>query len=98
MTEPVALHVPAKRYLCAVDPNYFSTLSPASVRSLALQGGAFAAETARDFVRLPHAKDAIRLRRWDEAAKNPDKGTPSLNHFLCYVDAALKKNPASIEA
>src|SRR5260370_22877879 len=39
VAEPVRLHVPAKRYLCATDPGYFACLSPGSVRSLALQGG-----------------------------------------------------------
>jgi gamma-butyrobetaine dioxygenase len=37
--EPVRLHVPAKRYLCASDPGYFSKLSSASVLTLGLQGG-----------------------------------------------------------
>lgn len=88
VTIPVALHVPAKQYLCAVDPDYYRTLSAASVRSLKLQGGAFQCEKARDFVQKPFARDAIRLRRWDEAAKDPEATTPSLDHFLCYVEVA----------
>ena len=40
VTEPVRLHVPAKRYLCAVDPDYAARLSPTSVKTLGLQGGA----------------------------------------------------------
>ena len=39
VTEPVRLHVAAKRYLCATEPGYFGLLSPESVRTLALQGG-----------------------------------------------------------
>ena len=39
VSEPVRLHVPAKRYLCATDPDYFRMLSPASVHTLGLQGG-----------------------------------------------------------
>jgi len=88
VTGPVALHVPAKRYLCAVDPGYFDTLSFGSVRSLNLQGGPFESNDAREFLRLPHAKEAIRLRRWDEAAKDPAAKTDSLDHFLCHVEAA----------
>ena len=39
VTEPIRLHVAAKRYLCAVDPSYLAGLSPASRLSLKLQGG-----------------------------------------------------------
>ena len=39
VTAPVALHVAAKRYLCAIEPGYLDGLSPSSARSLALQGG-----------------------------------------------------------
>jgi predicted HD phosphohydrolase len=51
----VELHVNAKRYMTAIDRNYFETLSLASVRSLALQGGPFGADLARGFIALPHA-------------------------------------------
>jgi predicted HD phosphohydrolase len=33
VTEPVRLHVPAKRYLCATDPAYLAALSPARRRA-----------------------------------------------------------------
>jgi len=36
VTEPVRLHVAAKRYLTATDPGYFATLSAGSVRDLRL--------------------------------------------------------------
>ena len=39
VTEPVRLHVAAKRYLCATEPGYFGLLSEESVRTLARQGG-----------------------------------------------------------
>ena len=39
VVEPVRLHVAAKRYLCAVEADYFDCLTPASVHSLELQGG-----------------------------------------------------------
>ena len=44
MTEPVRLHVAAKRYLCTTESDYFSRLSADSVRSLALQGGNMSAD------------------------------------------------------
>lgn len=87
VTEPVRLHVDAKRYLTATDPGYFATLSPGSVRSLELQGGPFSADLAAGFIRLPYAPEAVRLRRWDEDAKVPGKPTPGLKHFRRYLEA-----------
>src|SRR5215469_9250590 len=49
ITEPVGLHVNAKRYLCRVDPEYLKRLSPASIQSLALQGGPFGDGDVREF-------------------------------------------------
>jgi phosphonate degradation associated HDIG domain protein len=90
VAEPVQLHVPAKRYLCATDPGYFGRLSPGSVRSLALQGGAFTPAEASVFQALPFAADAIRVRRWDEAAKVPGLETPALEHYRATLLAALR--------
>jgi phosphonate degradation associated HDIG domain protein len=90
VTGPVRLHVDAKRYLCAVDPGYFATLSPASVRSLGLQGGPFAADRGKDFIGLPHAPAAVELRRWDDSAKEPGRRTPDLAHFRQHLQASLR--------
>jgi gamma-butyrobetaine dioxygenase len=81
VTEPVRLHVMAKRFLCTAEPDYFARLSPASVHTLSLQGGPLSVEEARAFERLPHARAAIAVRRWDEAAKDPAVATPSFDHF-----------------
>ncbi len=78
VTVPVALHVPAKRYLCATDDGYFETLSPASVRSLELQGGPMSSAEAEAFIELPGAEDAVALRRWDDLGKVPGADTPTL--------------------
>jgi phosphonate degradation associated HDIG domain protein len=85
VTEPVALHVPAKRYLCAVEPHYLATLSPPSVVSLHLQGGPMSEEEVRDFRQNRFADDAVRLRRWDDDAKVVDRNTPTLEHFAALV-------------
>lgn len=90
VTEPVRLHVNAKRYLTATDPDYFATLSPASVRSLQLQGGAFSPSLAAGFIALPGAVAAVRLRRWDEAAKVPGRRIAGLAHFQRYLEASLR--------
>jgi len=88
--EPVGLHVAAKRYLCAVEPGYFDRLSPDSVLSLSLQGGPMSAEEAAAFRALPFAEDAVRLRRFDEAAKVKDMTTPAVAHFLPAVARTIR--------
>ena len=90
MTEPVRLHVAAKRYLCGTEPDYFSTLSKDSVLSLSLQGGPMSSAEAAEFAALPGAQDAVQLRRFDEQAKVKGLETPSVEHFLPYVARCLK--------
>jgi phosphonate degradation associated HDIG domain protein len=82
VTEPVRLHVAAKRYLCTTESDYFAKLSEDSVRSLALQGGEMSPEEVADFEANPGAKHAVILRRLDEEAKDPDAATPSFSDFL----------------
>ena len=91
VTEPARLHVPAKRYLCAVEPSYFNKLSPVSVRSLELQGGPLTQTEVKAFETLPHYADAVRLRRYDEMGKDPDATTPDLAHYRSYLEAGLKR-------
>jgi phosphonate degradation associated HDIG domain protein len=81
VTTPIRLHVAAKRYLCAVDQCYWSSLSPASKQSLKLQGGPFTKAAAATFVQQPYAQDAVQLRRWDDLAKVPQQPIPELAHF-----------------
>jgi phosphonate degradation associated HDIG domain protein len=90
VTEPVRLHVAAKRYLCATEPDYFAKLSPDSVRSLALQGGPMSAAEVAAFDALPHAEAAVRLRRFDEGAKVAALPTPSVAHFVPYLRECLR--------
>jgi len=75
----VRAHADAKRYLCAVDAAYYGSLSPASKRTLALQGGVMEAEEARRVETHPWWKDAVRLRRWDDEAKVAGKRTRPLS-------------------
>jgi phosphonate degradation associated HDIG domain protein len=82
VSAPVALRVAAKRYLVGRDPAYAATLSPASARSLALQGGPFDAAARANFARLPHAESAIAVRRWDDRAKVPGLPVPPLASFV----------------
>lgn len=89
VTEPVRLHVAAKRYLCAAEPDYFAKLSPDSVKSLALQGGAMSAEEVQAFEALPYSAEAVQLRRYDEQAKVKGLETPSVAHFMPVVARSL---------
>jgi phosphonate degradation associated HDIG domain protein len=80
--EPIRLHVDAKRALCDIEPDYYEALSEDSKRSLTLQGGVFTRHEAGAFMAKPFAAEAIRVRRWDDAAKVAGAKTPSLQHFL----------------
>ena len=74
VTEPIRLHVAAKRYLCAVDPAYLAGLSPSSRLSLSLQGGPMDAEERANFESNPFYRDAVRLRHWDDGQGPRAKG------------------------
>lgn len=87
--EPIRLHVDAKRYLCAAEPTYWASLSPASKRSLELQGGAFTTAQRTGFLAHPFAEEAVRLRRYDDLAKVPKAVTPSLVHFQKKLEALV---------
>jgi gamma-butyrobetaine dioxygenase len=89
VVEPVRLHVAAKRYLCAVDPDYYAGLSAASQLSLRLQGGPMEAEEASRFEQQPGYASAVAVRRWDDLAKVPDLALPGLEHYRTRLEAAL---------
>jgi gamma-butyrobetaine dioxygenase len=81
VTEPVRLHVSAKRYLCATEPDYLAALSPASVYTLGVQGGPMHGAELAEFEAHPYAAAAIRVRRWDDRAKDPEAKPPPFSHF-----------------
>ena len=78
----IRLHVDAKRYLCATRPGYHEALSADSKRSLVLQGGVFDAAQAAAFIAQPAAAEAVRVRLWDDLAKDENAQTPPLTHFI----------------
>jgi phosphonate degradation associated HDIG domain protein len=90
VTEPVRLHVAAKRYLCATEPDYYQRLSADSVLSLRLQGGPMAADEVAVFEALEGAAAAVRLRRFDEAAKVSGLATPDIHHFIPYFASCIQ--------
>ena len=90
VSEPVRLHVEAKRYLAAAEPGYFDRLSEASKLSLRLQGGPHEPEARRRFLGQRHAEAALKVRRWDDEAKIVGLRTPELAHFRSCIEAASR--------
>ena len=68
VTEPIKLHVQAKRYLCR-NKSYYDLLSDPSKISLELQGGIMNDEEVQKFTSLKFYKDAIILRKYDDDGK-----------------------------
>jgi phosphonate degradation associated HDIG domain protein len=81
VTTPIALHVRAKRYLCAVDDGYRAGLSAGSERSLRLQGGALEPGEVEAFERLDGAPAAVHLRRWDDLGKVQGRSVVPLGEY-----------------
>jgi phosphonate degradation associated HDIG domain protein len=88
--EPVRLHVAAKRYLTAVEPEYMAKLSEPSIVSLQLQGGPMSDEEQATFRANPHWEAALRLRRYDEEAKVPGATTPTVKDFADLLRRLVK--------
>jgi phosphonate degradation associated HDIG domain protein len=81
VTEPIRLHVAAKRYRVAVDSAYLERLSKASLQSLVLQGGPMNSAEIAAFLAEPAAQDALRLRGYDEAGKAPEAEVASFESY-----------------
>jgi phosphonate degradation associated HDIG domain protein len=83
--EPIRMHVDAKRYLCWAESSYWASLSDASKDSLVKQGGIFSQAQAEAFIVQPFASEAVRLRRYDDLAKDPAKTVPGLSHYAAQL-------------
>jgi phosphonate degradation associated HDIG domain protein len=86
VSEPVRLHVPAKRYLCAADPGYFGKLSAASVITLRLQGGPMSSGERAAFEAEPYHRDAVLVRQWDDQGKIAGLRTADFSHYRILID------------
>jgi 2-amino-1-hydroxyethylphosphonate dioxygenase (glycine-forming) len=85
----VEKHVDAKRYLVATDPSYKAKLSLASLQTLKWQGGAMSKDEAASFEKHPFFKDIIRVRLWDEGAKDHNAKTLPLHYFINAINGYL---------
>jgi [1-hydroxy-2-(trimethylamino)ethyl]phosphonate dioxygenase len=86
VSEPVRLHVPAKRYLLATDPEYYAKLSPASVVTLKLQGGPMAAHEIAQFETESFHRQAVRVRQWDDQGKIEGLKTPGVADYRSLIE------------
>ncbi|XP_078001293.1 2-amino-1-hydroxyethylphosphonate dioxygenase (glycine-forming)-like [Glandiceps talaboti] len=71
VTSIVRGHVSAKRYLVYKYKEYYESLTEASKQTLVHQGGPMTQEEAEELERNPQFKAIIRMRHWDECAKDP---------------------------
>ena len=91
----MALHVQAKRYLCAREPGYHASLSPISQRTLEIQGGPMSPAEIEAFEAQDHANDAVTVRRWDDLGKQAEMQTPPLTHFMAMLERCAAARSSS---
>lgn len=91
VSEPVRLHVPAKRYLCATEAPYFAQLSRASVHTLKLQGGPMSPSEVQQFETEPYHQDAVRVRRWDDQGKVAGLRTPDFGSYRPMIERVARQ-------
>jgi phosphonate degradation associated HDIG domain protein len=90
VTEPVRLHVMAKRYLSSTEETYYSLLSEPSKQSLVLQGGLMSSAEVSAFEQNPFFSDAVKLRKWDDQAKVQELTTAPVEDFEKNIAASLR--------
>ena len=88
VVEPIKIHVKAKRYL-ARNQKYYNILSQASKASLHLQGGVMNEEEAKKFEKEKFFDDAIKLRKFDEAAKKTDIKIKDIDNYKNLLNSNL---------
>ncbi len=94
ITECVRLHVPAKRYLCATDAAYYGRLSEASKHTLSLQGGPMTLDEIKAFESNPFYREAVKVRIWDDAGKQPGMTTPPFRHYVPLLERVVARQGA----
>jgi len=88
VVEPIKIHVKAKRYL-ARNQKYYRILSQASKVSLHLQGGVMNEEESEKFEKEKFFDDAIKLRKFDEAAKKTGIKMKNINDYKNLLNSNL---------
>ena len=88
VVEPIKIHVKAKRYLVR-NKKYYNILSKASKISLNLQGGVMNDDEAKKFEDEKYFDDAIKLRKFDEAAKKKGIKMKDINDYKNLLNSNL---------
>jgi len=90
----VRYHVAAKRYLCATRPEYFDSLSPASIHSLNLQGGPMTSEEVAEFEKNPNVERITQVRIYDDMGKEAGLRTRSFADYMPMVQRVVDAHRA----
>lgn len=79
------------RYLTAVNRVYYDSLSTASQKSLAFQGGPFEGTELEAFEKDPLKDEMVSLRLWDDRAKveGVESITPRAGSYLDMITTHL---------
>lgn len=88
-----ANHVAAKRYLVATDKNYASKLSAARHETLKWQGGPMTDKEVKAFKNHSFFDDIIKVRLWDEKAKDMNVALLPITFFQKMIYNYLNNNP-----
>ena len=81
----ICAHVNAKRYLCWKNPDYHNKLSDASKTTLTFQGGPMESAEAEEWEKDPDFENFLAMRKWDEAAKDPEVSPPALESYITKI-------------
>ena len=85
-------HVRAKRYLTFKYPEYYNSLSEASKKTLEFQGGVMPADEAEVLEKDALFETSIRMRKWDELAKEVHVAVVNLDEMRLKVRGVLNGN------
>lgn len=86
----VLKHVQAKRYLCARYPAYYEKLSEASRETLVFQGGVMTEAEAHAYEQAPYFALSLKMREWDEAAKDTNLPPPDVARYRAMAERHLQ--------
>ena len=95
VTQVIAGHVAAKRYLAAVSPRYAERLELRARASLVGQGGPMNAHERHVFERQPWHGAALWLRSWDDRARCPGRHTSHLDDLLNLAEQHVLRRPTT---
>ncbi|KIY00004.1 uncharacterized protein Z520_04641 [Fonsecaea multimorphosa CBS 102226] len=93
----VGAHVMAKRYLTAVDKDYYDGLSQSSKTTLKFQGGTFTQEQVIEAQKDPLLEAKLAVRRWDDMAKVPKLATLPLEYYERMATKSLLESRSVFE-